>query len=180
LYRGDYAELQKCPNCDASHYKSNADFDVERVVTSKCTKRKVGGNKSAGVQVEEESSIGTETSSQRKVPALVMWYLPVEDHLKRLFSIPKTVELMTSHADRPEKSDGKLRHPSDAWQCWTFDSTHSDFRDQKINIRFTLCTDVMYPFGERSSTHSTWPMLMTIYNLPPSHVTRESSFFLPL
>jgi hypothetical protein len=25
----------------------------------------------------------------------------------------------------------------------------------------------MNPFGERSSTHSTWPVLMTIYNLPP-------------
>jgi hypothetical protein len=33
LYRGDYAQLQKCPNCDASRYKSNVDFAVERVIT---------------------------------------------------------------------------------------------------------------------------------------------------
>jgi hypothetical protein len=35
LYRDDYAELKKCPNCDASRYKSNADFAVEQVIASK-------------------------------------------------------------------------------------------------------------------------------------------------
>jgi hypothetical protein len=73
---------------------------------------------------------------------------------------------MTWHADRPKKSDGKLRHPSDAQQWRTFDSKHKEFREEKRNIRFTLSTDGMNPFGERSSTHSTWPVLMTIYNLP--------------
>jgi hypothetical protein len=67
LYRGDYAELEKCPNCDASHYKSKADFAVEWVIASKGAKRKVGGKKSAFSQVEEEYSIGTDTASQRKV-----------------------------------------------------------------------------------------------------------------
>jgi hypothetical protein len=62
----------------------------------------------------EEYSIGIDTASQRKVPILVMWYLPVEDRPERLSSNPKTNELMTWHAVRPEKSDGKLRHPSDA------------------------------------------------------------------
>jgi hypothetical protein len=38
--------------------------------------------------------------------------------------------------------------------------------EKKKNIRFALSTDVMNPFGERSSTHNTWPVLMTIYNLP--------------
>jgi hypothetical protein len=95
LYRGDYVKLEKCPNCDANRYKSNADFVVERVIASKGTKRKVDGKKSVFSQVEEEYSIETDTATQRKVPALVMWYLPVEDRLKRLFSNPKTTELMT-------------------------------------------------------------------------------------
>jgi hypothetical protein len=138
----------------------------------------VDGKKSGFSQVEEYS-IGTDTASQCKVPALVMWYLSVEDHLKRLFSNPKTAELMTWHADHLEKSDGKLRHPSDARQWSTFDSKHKEFREEKRNIRFTLSTDGMNPFGERSSMHNTWPVLMTIYNLPPGYVTRESSFCLP-
>jgi hypothetical protein len=82
LYRSDYAELEKCPNCYASRYKSNADFAVERIIASKCAKRKVGGKKSGFSQLEEEYTIGTDTASQRKVPTLVMWYLPVEDCLK--------------------------------------------------------------------------------------------------
>jgi hypothetical protein len=45
LYRGDYAELDKCPNYDASRYKSNADFTVEWVIASKGAKGKVGGKK---------------------------------------------------------------------------------------------------------------------------------------
>jgi hypothetical protein len=72
LYRGDYAELKKCPNCDTSRYKSNADFAVEQAVASEGAKRKVGGKKSAGSQVEEEYNIGTDTASQRKVTTLVM------------------------------------------------------------------------------------------------------------
>jgi hypothetical protein len=75
LYRSDYAELEKCPNCDASRLKSNVDFAVERVIASKGAKRNVGGKKSAFSQVEEKYSIGTDTASQREVPALVMWYL---------------------------------------------------------------------------------------------------------
>jgi hypothetical protein len=127
---------------------------VERVIASKGTKRKVGGKKSVFSQFKEEYSIGTDTATQRKVPALVMWYLPVEDRLKRLFLNPRTAELMTWHADRPEKSDGKLRYPSDARQWRTFDSKNKEFREEKRNIRFTLSIDGMNPFGERSSTHS--------------------------
>jgi hypothetical protein len=172
LYHDDCVKLEKCPNCDASRYKSNADFVVEQVIASKGVKRKVGGKKRAISPVAEEYSIGTHTVSQRKVPALVMWYLPVEDRLKRLFLNPKTAELMTWHADRLEKSNGKLRHPFDARQWRTFVSKHKEFRDEKRNIRFTLSTDGMNPFGERSSTHRPCPVLMTIYNLPPSYVKR--------
>ena len=31
LYRGDYAALTKCPNCEASCYKSNASFSEDGV-----------------------------------------------------------------------------------------------------------------------------------------------------
>ena len=84
----------------------------------------------------------------------------MEDRLRRLFSNPKTAKLMTWHADHPEKDDGKLRHPSDARQWRTFDSKYEKFRGEKRNIQFALSTDDMNPFGERSSTHSTWPVLM--------------------
>jgi hypothetical protein len=89
-----------CTAVTTQNWRSNADFAAEWVIASKGTKRKVGGKKSVFSQFEEEYSIGTDNATQSKVPALVMWYLPVEDRLKRLFSNPKTAELMTWHADR--------------------------------------------------------------------------------
>ena len=114
LYRGDYAALTKCPNCEASRYKSNASFS-EDGVGSTIGKRKRTSKKSAICEVEDDTCIGNETG-QRKIPALVMWYLPVIDRLKRLFSNLNTAKLMTWHDDQPLKNDGKLRHPSDARQ----------------------------------------------------------------
>uniref|UniRef100_K3YEH1 Uncharacterized protein n=1 Tax=Setaria italica TaxID=4555 RepID=K3YEH1_SETIT len=76
LYRGEYAVLEKCPNCDAIRYKSNADFCEDHAGSSIGNKRKKGAKKSVGAQVEDESYIGTDTMTQRRVPALVMWYLP--------------------------------------------------------------------------------------------------------
>jgi len=165
LYRGDYAALTKCPNCEASRYKSNASFS-EDGVGSTVRKRKRASKKSAVCEVEDDTCIGTETG-QRKIPSLVMWYLPVIDRLKRLFSNPNTAKLMMWHDDRPLKNDGKLRHPSDTRQWKTFDANHELFGEEKRNVRFALSTDGMNPFGERSSTHSTWPVLLTIFNLPP-------------
>ena len=35
------------------------------------------------------------------------------------------------------------------------------------NVRFALSTDEMNLFGDLNSSHSTWPVILTIYNLPP-------------
>ena len=69
LYRGEYAALEKCPNCDASRYKSNADFCEDRAGSSIGNKRKKVEKNSAGAQVEDESCIGSDTTTQRRVSA---------------------------------------------------------------------------------------------------------------
>jgi hypothetical protein len=33
------------------------------------------------------------------------------------------------------------------------------------NIRFALSTDVMNPFRENSTMHSTWPIILTMHNI---------------
>ena len=67
-----------------------------------------------------------------------------------------------------KKDDGKLRHPSDGKQCKRFDAKFpNEFGDEAWNVRFALSTDGMIPFGDLSSSHSTWPVILTIYNLPP-------------
>jgi hypothetical protein len=48
-----------------------------------------------------------------------------------------------------------------------FDAAFPEFGKEARNIRFTLSTDGMNPFGDLSSTCNTWPVVLTIYNLPP-------------
>jgi hypothetical protein len=54
-------------------------------------------------------------SMKEKNLALVMWYLLVIDHLKRLFSNSRDAKFIIWHAvPDGHKKVGKLRHPMDA------------------------------------------------------------------
>ena len=66
-----------------------------------------------------------------------------------------------------EKGDGKLRHPADAAQWGNIDSHYHWFAHDCRNIRFAMSTDGVKPFGNQSSTHSTWPVILSVLNLPP-------------
>ena len=70
LYHGKYAELDQCPVCELSRYKSNCP-DAMTVV---------GQNK--------------------RPPKKVVWYFLIIPRLKRLFANEKTAELMRWHAEK--------------------------------------------------------------------------------
>ena len=93
LYHGVFKDLTKCPNCGASRYKVNEDCS-EGTNTGK--KRKKGGKKNdASQNVEEENStLAVDGTNQRRIPALVMWYISPIDRLRCLFSNPRDSELM--------------------------------------------------------------------------------------
>jgi hypothetical protein len=59
-----------------------------------------------------------------------------------------------------------IRHPADATQWWNIDLRNPEFEEDPRNIRIAMSTDGMNPFMN-NSTHSTWPIVLTIYNLPP-------------
>jgi hypothetical protein len=84
----------------------------------------------------------------------MMWYLPVIDRLKRMFSNPRDAELLLWHVNR--KTDEKIRHPVNGRQLKQFNLAHQeDFSNDLRNIRFGLSTDGMSPFGEMRNPHST-------------------------
>ena len=60
-----------------------------------------------------------------------------------------------------------MRHVADSPQWRNIDNIFGDFGDEIRNIRFGLSSDEINPFGSMSSRHSTWPVLLCIYNLPP-------------
>ena len=65
------------------------------------------------------------------------------------------------------KDNGKLRHPSDGKQWKDFDPMFLEFGKEAENVRFVLSTDGMDPFSDLCSSHNTWPVIFTTYNLPP-------------
>ena len=124
--------------------------------------------KNSVASIEPDGTTLGISEKQSRIPAMVMWYLPVGDRLRRFFSNPKDAELMRWwDSDKRKKGDGKLRHPADARQWKEFDDKYYlEFGNDPRNVWFALSTDGMNPFGERSSTHITWPVMLTMYNLP--------------
>jgi hypothetical protein len=73
-----------------------------------------------------------------------------------------------------------LRHPTDGSQWRKIDRTYPNFALDVRNIRFALSTDGMNPFGEMSSSHSTWPVTLCIYNLPPWLCMKQKFIMMPV
>nr|AAM93442.1 putative transposon-related TNP2 protein [Oryza sativa Japonica Group] len=144
LYRGEeYENLEACPVCKALRYKIRRDDPGE--VDGQLTKK--------------------------RIPAKVMWYFPIIPRVRRLFRNKGNARMMRWHAEERQQ-DGMLRHPADSSQWRNIDRKFKEFGKDARNIRFGLSTDGMNPFGEMSSGHSTWPVTICIYNLPPGYARR--------
>ena len=48
-----------------------------------------------------------------------------------------------------------------------FDALYPDFGNEARNLRLGLASDGMNPFGNLRTSHSSWPVLLMIYSLPP-------------
>jgi phage FluMu protein Com len=89
-----FGGLDKCPRCGASRYKDNDIYSGGEASTG--NKRNKKGSKKAvqESQPPEDTPLGND-AKKRKIPALVMWYLPVTDRLRHIFLNPKEAALMT-------------------------------------------------------------------------------------
>jgi hypothetical protein len=135
--------------CNPSRYKQNDNSEGFAVDSNKKS-NKWQGRKRKNAMTDQD----IEGSKERKVPSLVMWYLPVIDHLKRMFSNPRDTELLLWNVN--QKMDRKFRHPVDGRQWKIFDIAHQeDFSSDPRNIRFGLSTNGMYPFREMRNSHGT-------------------------
>ena len=114
-----------------------------------------------------------------RVPAKVMWYFPLIPRLKRLFKNKTNAKLMRWHKEE-HKQDNMLRHPADGSQWRKVDRTFPIFANDARNIRFGLSMDGMSPFGEKNNGHSTWPVTLCIYNLPPWLCMKRKFIMMPV
>ena len=111
------------------------------------------------------------------------WYFPLTPRLQRYYVDPKEAKLMQWHAKREEpKEDPEkgyiMTHPADAAQWEALDIAFRSFGGDARNVRLGMSTDGLNPFGNQSSTHSTWPVFVWPYNLPPWLCTKHSLLYL--
>jgi hypothetical protein len=100
------------------------------------------------------------------IPAKVLWYFPIIPRIIRIYLNEQDAKMLTWHSNG-RIEDGKLRHPADGQQWKEFDAKYPDFAKEARNLRLALSTDGMNPHGNMSTQHSTWPVVLAIYNLPP-------------
>ena len=149
----EYKKIHSCPN-DCILYRK--EFEG----LHKCP---ICGLSRYKVKDNEDTS---EDITKKGPPAKCLWYLPIIPRFKRLFANPNDAKNLRWHAD-VRKCDGMLRHPADSLQWKKVDNEYPEFGKESRNIRLGLATDGMNPFGSLSTNHSSWPVLLVIYNLPP-------------
>ena len=106
-----------------------------------------------------------------------MHYFSLTPRLQRLYASTATASQMQWHAEH-ETEDGQMSHPSDALAWKVFDQKHPDFASEVRNVRIGLCSDGFQPFGKTGQQYSSWPVVITPYNLPPSLYMRPEFMFL--
>ncbi|XP_060974580.1 uncharacterized protein LOC133039684 [Cannabis sativa] len=87
---------------------------------------------------------------------------------------------MTWHHQKDYANDGCMRHPRDSPAWMTFNHKHKDFAADPRNVRLGLASDGMNPFKTLSVSHSTWPVIMIPYNLPPWMCMKQPNFIMSL
>ena len=84
---------------------------------------------------------------------------------------------MRWHAEH-EVVEGEIRHCSDSIAWKDFNTVQPDFVVENINVRLGLRTDGFRPFGQLGQQYSSWPVILTVYNLSPWLCMKERSMFL--
>jgi hypothetical protein len=147
LYCKGHNKEVRCPTCNASRYKMKYD---------KTDDGSMDNRKKRGWKKKNISDKGEEEVNERKFPALMMWYLPVIDHLKHLFSNSRDAKFMIWHVVTDGRNkDRKFQHPVGIRQWKTFDLNNPEFSHDLENVRRALSTDGMNPFGEMMNPHNT-------------------------
>ena len=129
------------------------------------------------VQEKKGSPVNDPQKLIDKVPAMVMRYFPLKPRLQRLFMCKEYSKLMIWHAVGQMK-DGKLRHPADGEAWKTMDSNYPLFSSENRNISLGVAADGFNPYRSMNLSHSTWPIILVNYNLPPWLCMKQKNLIL--
>jgi hypothetical protein len=155
-----YQKIDMCPNFCMLYYLENAELTECMTCGHSCYKPRTG-----------------------RVKTLVAYkklrYFPITPRLQRLFMSPRTAEHMTWHQSH-HAVDGVMVHPSNGEAWKHFNNVHPHFSAESRNVHLGLCTDGFNPFGSFAAPYSCWPVILTVYNLPPGMCMRPEFMFLSM
>ncbi|CAN6569387.1 unnamed protein product [Malus baccata var. baccata] len=157
-----YVKIDACPNDCMIYWKDTSDLTVCLV----CGESRYKVTNAAD-------------RSRKKIAAKVMRYFPLKPRLQRFFMSKHTAEHMRWHAIECPK-DEFMRHPSDSPAWKHLDNLYPDFASKIRNVRLGLASDGFNPFGKMRNDHSTWPMVLSVYNLPPWMCMKQPNLLLSL
>ncbi|XP_070679359.1 uncharacterized protein [Malus domestica] len=143
-----YVKIDACPNDCMIYWKDTSELTVYSVC---------GESRYKITNVED--------SSRKKIAAKIMWYFPLKPRLQRFFMSQHTAEHMRWHATECPK-DEFMRHHSDSPAWKHLDNLYPDFALEIRNVRLGLGSDGFNPFGKMRHDHNTWPVVLSVYNLP--------------
>ena len=113
----------------------------------------------------------------QKVPFAVTRYFPIIPKMERLYKCPQVAELLDHFGD--DEPAGNVMHSvADSFQWREVNRMYPELKKLSENLRLGLIADGVCPHGNQSSKHSTWIVLIAIYNFPPWLATKK--FFLNL
>nr|XP_017216852.1 PREDICTED: uncharacterized protein LOC108194417 [Daucus carota subsp. sativus] len=165
----DYEKIHACPNDCMLYWSENKDeIKCKFCGASRWVVPKKDNRAPFSTKVQENSS---------KIPAKVLRYFPLKPRLQRLFMCKEYSELMKWHAVGRTK-DGKLRHPADAEGWRSMDASHPKFAAEIRNVRLGLAADGVNPYRSMNISHSTWPVVLVNYNLPPWLIMKPENLIL--
>jgi hypothetical protein len=101
-----------------------------------------------------------------KVYVKVFKYFPIIQCFQRLFRCLEIAKLLMSHASSVFP-DGLMRSIVENKQWASVHAFDSGFTEKDINLYASMVVDGTNPFGNQNTRHSTWPLLIVLYNLPP-------------
>ncbi|XP_073137847.1 uncharacterized protein [Henckelia pumila] len=116
-------------------------------------------------------------NNKKQTPYKRMYYFPITPRLQRLYASTATASHMRWHHDHHFDME-TMTHPSDSPAWRHFDETHPWFAAEIRNVRLGLSTDGFQPFGQTGQQYSSWPVILTPYNLPPWMCMKDEVMFL--
>lgn len=114
-----------------------------------------------------------------KKPVRVLRHFPLIPRLRRMYGTEYLSNLMTWWVDN-RSIDGTMRNVADSPAWRHVDEQFTDFAGDARNLRLILSADGVNPFSFKTTTWSTWPVLIFIANLPPWAMTKKFFILLTL